>query len=136
MPKFVLDASALLALVQDEPGAEIVQQLMERADSGEYSLFISVVNLGEVLYAVEGHFGMEGASEVYGGIREAPVEIVDVDQPLTLNAARLKASTGMGYLDCFAAALAQQLDAPLVTGDPDFQQLEGRVVIEWLPVST
>ena len=34
--------------------------------------------------------------------------------------------------DCFAAALAQRLGAAVLTGDPDFQRLEGAVAVEWL----
>jgi ribonuclease VapC len=52
---------------------------------------------------------------------------------LALAAAYLKGLHPISYADCFAAALAQQLDAAVVTGDPDFRQLEGRVAIEWLP---
>jgi uncharacterized protein len=44
----------------------------------------------------------------------------------------LKVASKMGYLDCFAAALAQHLEAAVVTGDPDFRQVEGMVAIEWL----
>ena len=37
-----------------------------------------------------------------------------------------------GVRCAFAAALAQQLDAAVLTGDPDFQRLEGPVAVEWL----
>jgi ribonuclease VapC len=41
----------------------------------------------------------------------------------------------MSYADCFAAALAQRLDAAVVTGDPEFEDIEraGELKVEWLP---
>jgi predicted nucleic acid-binding protein len=130
---FVLDSFALLALLQAEPGAERVRQLLEEADRGEQELYISSVNFGEVFYNVEDRYGEDAARELAVTLNEAPLHVVEVDRALALVAARLKAGTGVGYLDCFVAALAQQLGLSLVTGDPDFRRLEGRVQIEWLP---
>jgi PIN domain nuclease of toxin-antitoxin system len=130
--RFVLDSFALMALFQNEPGAPKVEALLEKASKGECQLSMSVVNLGEVAYAVEGRRGLQGAQEALSAIDQAAIQIVDVDRTLALMAARLKATTGMGYADCFAAALAQRLGAPVLTGDPDFQRLEPAVAVEWL----
>jgi predicted nucleic acid-binding protein len=55
----------------------------------------------------------------------------------TLAAANLKitystAKSQMSYADCFAAALAQELNATLVTGDPEFQTLTSIIDIQFL----
>jgi len=105
---------------------------LEKASSGECELFMSVVNLGEVAYTVEIGQGLQAAKEAVAAINQAAIEVVDVDRALALVAARLKATTRVGYADCFAAALAQSLDAAVLTGDPDFRRLEGAVAIEWL----
>jgi predicted nucleic acid-binding protein len=49
-------------------------------------------------------------------------------------AAHLKMDCPMAYADCFAAALAQQHDAILLTGDPEFNKIkaESNVRIEWM----
>jgi ribonuclease VapC len=96
---------------------------------------MTVVNLGEVIYRTIRERGLEQAQEVLARIREFRIEIVEINQELALAAAYLKGLHPISYADCFAAALAQQLDAAVVTGDPDFQQLEGRVAIEWLPAA-
>jgi len=132
--RFVLDSFALLALLQDEPGAPKVQELLNRATIGDHEVFITVVNLGEVLYTTENRRGLQAAQEALAGIDQSPIRMVDVDRPLTLAAARLKAATGVGYADCFAAALAQQMTAAVVTGDRDFGMIEG-LDIEWLPAA-
>ena len=130
--QFVLDSFGVMALLQDEPGAAKVQELLEAGSKEECALHISVVNLGEVLYLLENRRGIEAAHEALAFIEQSPIQTADVDRSLALLAARLKAATGIGYADCFAAALAQQLGAVLVTGDPDFQQVEHIVSVEWL----
>ena len=51
---------------------------------------------------------------------------------LAKKAAHLKASRGMSYADCFAAALARFRNAELVTGDKEFKQVAGDVKILWI----
>jgi ribonuclease VapC len=130
--RLVLDSFALMVLFRNEPAAPRVEALLEKASSGECELFMSVVNLGEVAYTVEIGQGLQAAKEAVAAINQAAIEVVDVDRALALVAARLKATTRVGYADCFAAALAQSLDAAVLTGDPDFRRLEGAVAIEWL----
>jgi predicted nucleic acid-binding protein len=130
--RLVLDSFALMALFRNEPTAPRVEALLEKASRGECELFMSVVNLGEVAYTVEIRQGLQAAKEAVAAIDQAAIEVVDVDSALALVAARLKATTGVGYVDCFAAALAQRLGAAVLTGDPDFQRLEGAVPVEWL----
>ena len=130
--RYVLDSFALMALFQEEPGAAKVQELLEGAREDEHELHMSVVNLGEVVYTVENRRGLEASQEALAAADQLPIEIVDADRPLALSAARLKAASGIGYADCFAAALAQRLNAAVVTGDPDFRQIEHLVPVEWL----
>ncbi len=131
--RFVLDAFALMALLQAEPGASRVDTLIEQADAGGTDLFIPVVNLGEVFYTVENRRGLQTAQETLAVIDQSPIQMVDVDLTLALSASRLKSKARLGYMDCFVAALAQQLQATVVTGDPDFKKVEAVVSVEWLP---
>lgn len=133
--RFVLDSFALMALFEDEPGAPQVEGLLARAAKGECELFMTVLNLGEVLYTVESRRGLEASQEVLAAVDQFPIEIVEVDRPLALSAARLKAGTGVGYADCFVGALAQRLDGTILTGDPDFRQIADVVPVEWLPTA-
>lgn len=133
--RFVVDSHALLTLFQDEAGASQVQALLERANKGDCELFMSVVNLGETLYIVECRLGLKAAQEALAAFDELPIEAVAVDQALAMSAARLKAATAVGYADCFVAALALQLGATVITGDPDFRRLEGTITVLWLSAS-
>ncbi len=44
----------------------------------------------------------------------------------------LKAKYPVSLADCFAAALAMDLQCPVLTGDPEFKKLQAQVAVEWL----
>ena len=134
---YVLDSYALLAYLGAEPGDDYVEELLEAATKGKCRLYVSIINLGEVVYIVERERGLPKAQETLARIDELPVEIVDADRNLTLAAAHLKAHWSIAYADCFAAALSQMKSAPLVTGDPEFHKVKpgSALQVEWLPSS-
>jgi len=130
--KYVLDAFALLAYLRREPGWREVRALLSDAEKQRAYLSICVINLGEVLYMTERRKGAEQARAALGYVEQLPLESVDADRPLVLRAARVKASHPISYADAFAVALAQRLDAPVVTGDPEFRSVEEVVRVRWL----
>jgi uncharacterized protein len=69
--------------------------------------------------------------EVAARIDALPVTLRGVDRALVQAAAMLKAQHPIAYADAFAAATAQQLQVPVVTGDPEFRRLERLVTIAW-----
>jgi ribonuclease VapC len=131
---YVLDSYALLAYLEAEPGGDYVKELLEAASEGKCRLYMSIINLGEVMYIVERERGLPKAQGTLARIDELPIEIVDADRSLTLAAAHLKAHWSIAYADCFAAALSQIKSAPLVTGDPEFRKIKpgSALQVEWL----
>jgi len=132
-PIFVLDSFALLAFFQGEPRGVKVKEIIERSLREECRLALATVNLGEVVYRTIRQHGPERTRNVLAKIEEFGIAIVDVDRDLALEAANLKVRYRLGYADCFVAALARRLDAAVVTGDPDFRQVEQLIAVEWLP---
>lgn len=128
----VLDSYSLLAYIEGEAGADKMIEIFGAARDSGRSLFLSVVNWGEVYYITMREVGRERADEVAHLISTLPIQIVPADLDLTRQAAELKSKHRMSYADCFAAALARQRKAELVTGDRDFRQVEGEVKILWL----
>ena len=63
-----------------------------------------------------------------------PIDIVGVGDDLTIarQAAIYKATHKMAYADCFAAALAKIKNAELLTGDPEFKEVEKEIKVVWL----
>ena len=127
-----LDSFALIAFLQNEPGAERMRQMFQSARRLGHPLLLSSVNWGEVFYITLREEGQEEAERAAGAIATLPIEIVPADLELARQAAVFKATKKMSYADCFAAALAKLRKAELVTGDREFKQVEGEVKILWL----
>jgi predicted nucleic acid-binding protein len=130
--RYVLDSYPLLAYFQDEPAADRVEQLLEATRRGEASLYLSLINLGEVAYIIERRHGQALWHAVQTLVDRWPVQVVGIDRERVLNAAHIKAHYPISYADAFAVALAQELEAPVVTGDPEFHKVEEIVQVLWL----
>ncbi|RMD96067.1 MAG: type II toxin-antitoxin system VapC family toxin [Calditrichaeota bacterium] len=129
----VLDSFALICYFQDEPGADKVEKIIEKAQNKEIKLYLNVVNLAEVRYIAKRRHGELAAKEAITTIPTLPIDIVPVDEPLALIAGEIKANTSISLGDCFCAATALKFNASVLTGDPEFQQLEDQIKIIWLP---
>ncbi|MHC9544977.1 MAG: type II toxin-antitoxin system VapC family toxin [Vulcanimicrobiota bacterium] len=128
----VMDSYALVAFLEQEKGADRVEELFREAQKTGQRLFMSIVNWGEVYYLVFRERGEKKATEVLFLIEQLPLEIIDAGREITLRAARLKAQYSLAYADCFAAALAVERGIKVITGDKEFIKLSGEVDIEWL----
>jgi uncharacterized protein len=128
----VLDSWALLAFFKDEPEGHAVEELIHKASADKVRLLLCVVNWGEVYYGVWRAGGPAAAQSAAEDLSHLPLELVDADLPLTRQAAVFKATHKMSYADAFAAALAKEKKAELVTGDPEFKPLEKEIKIGWL----
>lgn len=109
--------------------------ILDDAQTGRCGLFMSAVNLGEVAYIVERERGEGDAKEALDQIARLPITIRDATHRRCLRAARVKAQFPIAYADCFAVALAQDLGAAVVTGDPEFEKVGELVPVEWLPTA-
>ena len=130
----VLDSWALIAFFEDEPAAETVEKLLAQAAAGTHKLLLSVVNWGEIYYNTMREVSKEAAEQHARAIAALPIDIVAVGDDLSLarQAAIYKATHKIAYADCFAAALAKEKKAELVTGDPEFKPMENEIKIHWL----
>ncbi len=132
MPTKVLDSYALMAFFEDEPGADFVRGLLQKAVESNTTLLMTVVNLGEVWYAIARGNSPEIADQYIHEIKGMGIEMVEADWNLTRQAAAFKANGNISYADCFAAALAKLKKAELITGDKEFKLLDGEIKISWL----
>jgi len=121
-----------MAFLRDEPGGPRVRELLHAAARGEIQLHLCLINYGEVLYMVERRWGEIELRKVITRLDDLPIQVMPIDRPLILAAAHIKAHYPLSYADAFAVALAQKLDATVVTGDPEFKHVEELVRIEWL----
>ena len=132
--RYVLDANALIGLFEDRSGtATRVRHLIEEAFRQDQPLFLSAVNWGEAFYIAWRHHGERAAREVEVKLMQLPIVVMGVDRERATRAAALKQSHGLGYADAFAAELAIERGAWLVTADPEFQKVGKTLSVFPLP---
>jgi len=129
---FVLDTFAMLAYLQGESNGVRVRGTFQ---SGRQNVYMSLINVGEVLYITERKQGIRKAQEVLASIRQLPINLLPVDEQTIFAAAHIKANYTVSYADTFAIAAAQTVGGTLITGDPEFGAVEDIVNIEWLQKS-
>src|SRR5947209_6534126 len=131
MRAYVLDASAVLDLLENGRGAGRVEQILTSAHRRESTVSISVMNWGEVFYNLWQNHGEEAARNGIARLSRTLIEIVPVDKEQALKAAEIKAFHKLSFVDCVAAALAELRNSILVTADRDFQKLGRRIQVLW-----
>ncbi|HIJ37747.1 MAG TPA: type II toxin-antitoxin system VapC family toxin [Rhodospirillaceae bacterium] len=120
----ILDASALLAVLLDEPGSEKVRSALASAG-------ISEVNLSEVI----GHFSRNGAAEsdIRTVLDPLPVERYPFDGELAYSAGLLlplTKSAGLSFGDRACLALAKRIGVRVLTADRAWLKIANSVAIE------
>ncbi len=129
---YLFDSHALLAFFQNEQGAEIVAKILRKSIKQRLDQFISVINLGEIIYMTKRRFGDKKKVEILGRIHQLGLKVLPAPEPLVFEAAELKAEYPISYADCFALACALEQSATLVTGDPEFKKVVHLVDIQWI----
>jgi predicted nucleic acid-binding protein len=94
---------------------------------------MSAVNWGEVFEMEWRYHGESKARQIEGGLPQMPIVIVAVDFERATRAGALKQKHGLGYADAFAAELAIERDAWLVTADPEFEKVGKALSVYSLP---
>ena len=128
--KFILDACALLRLLQDEPGADRVEKILQGASGRIHHVQMHIINLGEVIYSIGKAFGWEMAQRKREEIQLLPISIIPFSDRIFWKAVELKSKFAMSYADCFGAAAAILENATLLTSDPEFKAVRRMVKIE------
>ncbi len=123
MNTYLLDTSALLALRDDEPGAERVSALLEAAAHGELSCHGCFISQMELLYRVWKDEGEEAGRSAYSLCLRLPIIWLHESPALLERAAAIKACYPLSLADAWISAAALQLDAVLVHKDPEFEKV-------------
>jgi uncharacterized protein with PIN domain len=112
----VFDACAVLALLHQEEGAEVVAHLLEDAEGRR---IIHAINACEVYYDIYRQSGENAARAVVGVLEKSGLEIESSLSPdLWQAAGRLKGEwRRLSLADCFAIALTVREGGTLVTSD-------------------
>lgn len=130
---YVFDTSAWLALIEDEPGAEIVQNLLERTVSDHVKILVSFMSFMEVFYITLQERELEEAHTRLRLMESLPITRVESTVAMNIAAAKLKVKHRVSVADAWIAALTSERNATLVHKDPEFEQIEGEIQVLRLP---
>jgi predicted nucleic acid-binding protein len=122
--RYVFDANALVGWLADREGtAGKVERILDEALRLDVPVLMSAINWGEVFYLAWRHHGEGKARQIEADLRDMPLVVVPADLDRATRAAALKQKHNLGYADAFAAELAIERVAWLVSADPEFSKL-------------
>jgi predicted nucleic acid-binding protein len=132
--RFVLDANALFGFFEGRRVvAEKMRQLLGEALRQDRPLLISAVTWGEVFYIAWRRHGETNAREAEARLQRMPIAVIAVERERATRAGALKQRHGLGFADAFAAELAIERGAWLVTADPEFSKVGKELLVYPLP---
>jgi ribonuclease VapC len=129
----VIDTSALLAILQNEPERRTFNEAIESADTR----CISAANFVEVSIVIESRYGPDGIRDLDLFLSKAEIELVPVDSEQSFVARQAfrqygkgRHTAGLNFGDCFSYALAKSLGEPLLFKGNDFSKTD----LDWVAV--
>jgi predicted nucleic acid-binding protein len=126
---YLVDTSALLTFIEDEDGADCVEQALKQKET-----IVPWPVLLEMYYITLQEAGQSEADRRFALVKQLRVNIpYDMDEATVLTAARLKAQHRVSLADAIIAAFAIRQDAILLHKDPEFDALTGLLKMEALP---
>jgi PIN domain nuclease of toxin-antitoxin system len=133
--RYVFDACALIAYLNDEVGAKVVEDLLALAHQGRVQCYVAAVNVYELFYDCLKRDAAT-AQELVDDIYSLPIAVVEaLDRSLMQHAGAFKVAYRISLADSVALGLAQQLDAHLVSSDHhEFDRIDqdGKLRFHWI----
>ena len=121
-----------MAYLRREKNFQLVRTIILETLQGKSNSFMSVINLGELYYMQVRKSGIIKAEQSIKFVNRAGILIEPATNRRVMNASKIKAAVSLSYADAFAASLALELNAALVTGDTEYKPLEPNLKILWL----
>ncbi len=122
-PRYVLDTSALLALRDDESGAERVHRIIDAGRKQRAHVYVSFMSRMELLYRISASESEDAAAGAVRLLDALPLKWVTCEPAILNQAARIKQHGGLSVADAWIAATAVVKEAILVHKDPEFVPL-------------
>ena len=122
---FVLDTSAIMVVLEDEPETSTMLEILGQAAEGQATLLLPFLALMEVEYILLRRVQPERVAAALSMLENWPATIVESNAAWRRQAAVVKASGGLSLADAWIAALATLSNAQLVHKDPEFDNIAG-----------
>jgi len=132
MKTYVFDASALFIYLQKKFSAHRVNELLKQALDRRVDVLMSTVTFGEVYGIILRDHANDRAMAIMTSLQSLPIRLIDATPARALRAAEVKSIYKLYYVDSFAAAVALEHNATLVTSDGDFRKMGHSIPMLWL----
>jgi predicted nucleic acid-binding protein len=134
---YCLDACALITFIDNEIGADIVENIIDMAVSGDAKIYMSAVNLAEVIYIFRKVMTDEQMAELWQDIQELPITVIrEITDSIISEAANLKFRNHMSHADSLGLATSKDIGAAFITSDHselDPVSQHEKISFLWLP---
>ncbi len=126
---YVFDTSALLALWNDEDGADLLENLLREGAE----VYVSFMTYMEGRYRLWKNAGKEESDEFAKHLDLLPLKRTGLTDSIFEKAIEIKATKSLSVCDSWIIATAIGLDATLIHKDPEFEQVKTLVKLQALP---
>ena len=115
--ELVLDASVAVKWVRAELGSVEARELLRQHVLGELRIWLPEQCVAELLAVTRRIHGPAEAVQMWRRVRQVRLAVAPLGDELLRRAAGVCERTGCAFYDALAPALAEMLDAPLVSAD-------------------
>jgi predicted nucleic acid-binding protein len=130
--RILLDTTAILAYLWGEKGGAAVHARLAAASRGKAGILASEISFAEIADVVGRKRGARAAEAALQIVSHLPLRFVPCTRDLLVEAGRLKAGARASLADCVIAASAAREACPVLTADPDFEDLRGAAGVVFL----
>ena len=122
---YVLDACAIIALINQELGHEIIVDLYNQSIDNQINLVLHKINLIEIYYEYSKKIGFAQADWILNNIKSSNINInEDLDDIMLKTVAYFKTNYRISLADSFVLATNKILAGTIVTADQEFKSIE------------
>ncbi|HDH06117.1 MAG TPA: PIN domain-containing protein [Nitrospirae bacterium] len=126
---YVFDTSAILALWNNEEGADTVEHILR----SEATIHISFMSFMEGRYRLWKNAGKDESDEFSRHLDLLPVKRVGITDLIFEKSVEIKATKNLSVCDSWIIATAMATESVLVHKDPEFEQVKRKVKLKTLP---
>jgi len=132
MITYTIDACAIIALLYDEHGSNLVGEIFEQATNNEAILIMHKVNLLEVFNIISRREGIQYAIEIYEDLLQSPIQFFDtLTMPFFIEFANVRKQYKIHFTDAFIVVtnLIHGHKGTILTSDHYFDEIKNHIPI-------
>lgn len=131
MNNFILDACGLIAFLRNEPGAEVIKEILLKSETEANSITMHLVNFSEVYYDTLRTSGKMDADYLFQFIPSLGIRFSsEFSHEFIQKLGKFKVEYKISLADSFALALTESTNGTLLTSDRhEFEKISEGVKI-------